>query len=285
MTNPSNIKSQSLEPDEPVLDESLKRIYRLPRSKQPSWLRKRVDILEDVLTNPVFTNDIEHLKKFNYEKLPVEDKEELIGQLFYKHKIPEDLSPVIMNYILTDEVWISLIYPPVEYISHRYKIKGVTPLPHSMYEVEMFKQKFNAKLKPDDLLDKRLTLFVNDNTTKAELIEFIDDFFDEHLAPAVHNPESKHHYHRKKVKLRKFAKRDKIILELHLQGKTASEISKVLTDTLENEDSPVLDESRINKIIKKLKGRHEIDYTNAEESEELRSKMLKMIRQKYKQDT
>lgn len=164
---------------------------RFDDSRLPLWQKRRWRLFKRALINPEFNKALPELSRSykSNKSLPAEE----VIRAYRKYGIPtgceEALYAVLDNpaNINNDEMLAQLIRPPIHYISFITGKRGVSDNP---------KEEFRHWKDLDDELRKKygtnllaqkdgLILEVGSYTTKDELKDFIDQYFDSELRPLL----------------------------------------------------------------------------------------------------
>jgi hypothetical protein len=207
----------------------------IDESKMPRWQIRRWRLFKRALEDKTFLELLPDLSS-DYQDNDSLPTKYTIGAV-RAFRIPGECTEAFYALLGNPELinqqskLVDLIRPPVQYLSFRHKVMGMSEEPKARFKHWQASRKKEAIKSGQDILElsEGLLLEVQPYTTKQELMDFIDGFFDSHLKPLLSKSDSPFTPEElRKGRIRKPSKVRARVLELHKDGKTPIEIEKAL---------------------------------------------------------
>lgn len=214
------------------------------KGKTPLWHQRRWRLLNKAFNTTEFQ---QLLKDVENEIVSSVEAAQILFSLMPKIKLPGDCYFIALVVLqdpksVHDEEFVkSLIVPPINWVSFRNRMRGPSePLKSSFEEWENTRTELLKKGYDPLTSDNAILIEVKPTTTKQELIDFIEQYYDNELKPQLKIQARDRYYYPTDMEIgRRISeesinqKRDTKIIDLHRLGKTPKEIAEELRYNIE----------------------------------------------------
>lgn len=213
--------------------------------KLPRWQVRRLRLLDKAFKAPEFEQLILDIQN---NVLSKDEAAKSLFEIMPKINLPGDcfyIAIIVLNEpsIIKDHEYIrTLLSPPIKWTSFRNKMRGPSPNPKMSFLDWHKSRSEHIDFGYDPLEnDSALLLEIKPSTTKEELLNFIDEYFEDEIKPQLSIKSHDEYYYPEVMKsgrritdMSTYEKRTESIIQLYKSGLKPKEIAEHLPGDIES---------------------------------------------------